>query len=380
MRTVGELALALERIAPRELAEPWDNVGLLAGLDAAPLRGPVVLTIDLSAGVAEEAVGARASAVVAYHPPIFAPLRRLGQGAGTRGEALQRVLAAGMALYSPHTALDAAPGGVTDWLADGVAGAGGEAGPRRVLRPHQSLRPGEELKVVTFLPAEAADGVRAALAGAGAGRIGGYTLCSFAAPGTGTFVGGPGTSPAVGEAGRLERVSELRLEMVCAPGDLLAVLEALRRAHPYEQPGVDVYQVVARPQADVGAGRVVELARPMGAEGIAANLKRHLGVEGVLVARAPGGTGSAERVGVCPGSGFALAEAAARAGCGVYVAGEMKHHDVLACLDLGLSVVLAGHTETERGYLPVLARRLEAELPGVEVVVSGADRSPGRWV
>lgn len=99
-------------------------------------------------------------------------------------------------------------------------------------------------KIVVFVPAEALDRVRDAMAEAGAGAVGDYACCSFAAPGTGTFFGGPGTSPAVGEAGRLERVEEYRLEMVVPAEKAKAVVEAMRAVHPYEEPAYDVYQLV----------------------------------------------------------------------------------------------------------------------------------------
>ena len=99
-------------------------------------------------------------------------------------------------------------------------------------------------KLVVFVPREALDPVREALFGAGAGRIGDYTRCSWYTQGTGTFLGGAGTDPSVGESGREERVAELRLETVY-PVELEAqVIEALRQAHPYEEPAFDLYELL----------------------------------------------------------------------------------------------------------------------------------------
>ena len=95
-----------------------------------------------------------------------------------------------------------------------------------------------------FVPEEALDSTRAAVFEAGAGRIGEYERCSWYAAGTGTFLGGEATDPAVGERGRDERVAELRVETV-VPGDCIAdVVAALRAAHPYEEPAYDVYPLV----------------------------------------------------------------------------------------------------------------------------------------
>jgi hypothetical protein len=99
-------------------------------------------------------------------------------------------------------------------------------------------------KLVVFVPEEALDSVRDALFAAGAGRIGDYTRCSWYTPGTGTFLGGEGTDPTIGERGREERVPELRLETVFPADRHDEVVAALRGAHPYEEPAFDVYELV----------------------------------------------------------------------------------------------------------------------------------------
>jgi hypothetical protein len=99
-------------------------------------------------------------------------------------------------------------------------------------------------KLVVFVPREALDDVREALFAAGAGRIGNYEHCSWYTEGTGTFLGGAGTSPSVGQAGREERVNELRLETVFPAEGQDDVIAALRRAHPYEEPAFDVYELL----------------------------------------------------------------------------------------------------------------------------------------
>jgi hypothetical protein len=98
-------------------------------------------------------------------------------------------------------------------------------------------------KLVVFVPKEALDNVRAALFAAGAGRIGDYERCSWYTAGTGTFLGGEGTDPSVGQAGREQRVAEYRLETVFPADRHEEVVAALRRAHPYEEPAFDVYEL-----------------------------------------------------------------------------------------------------------------------------------------
>jgi len=96
-------------------------------------------------------------------------------------------------------------------------------------------------KLVVFVPADALDAVRDALFAAGAGRIGNYERCSWYTEGTGTFLAGDDTAPTVGEKGREERLPELRLETVFPEERHPEVVEALRSAHPYEEPAFDVY-------------------------------------------------------------------------------------------------------------------------------------------
>ena len=373
-RTVADLVRAMDAIAPPRLAESWDNVGLLLGDPARALDGPALLTIDLTPEVAREAIESGAGAVVSYHPPIFKPITRL-DGSTDRSRALLELVRAGIAVHAPHTALDAAPGGLADWLAD--VGAGPGAAERRAL---EAPSPGgASFKVVVFTPADRADAVRDAMSAAGAGVIGGYTRCSFSSPGEGTFFGSEGTDPAVGERGRLERAPELRLEMVCPAGSLGEAVDAARAAHPYEEPAIDVVPLAPAPETRLGPGRAVTLARPEPAESIARRVAAALGVERVKLA-SPEGAPPVARLGACPGAGASLAGDAIDDGATLYLTGEMSHHEVLAALERGCAVVLAGHTNTERGYLPTLAERLASGDPAIEARVSARDAWPLRFV
>lgn len=375
--TIHDLVRAMESIAPLEFAETWDRVGLLAGDRARPVKGPVLLTIDLSEAVLAEAVKAGCCAVVAYHPPIWDPLTRITD-ATPRQRVILRALEAGIAVYSPHTALDAVAGGVTDWLAEGLSGsdqAGKVAGDCRALSPHARTPATQQVKIVTFVPESALEQVRGAIATAGGGRIGAYELCSFSVAGTGTFLGGEGTKPTVGKPGVVESAAEMRLEMVCARQSLALAVETLRRFHPYEEPAIDVYELAGQPLRGIGAGRRLSLDRPATVAELAQRLKGWIHRDRVRYALA-GEDKPVSFVGVVPGSGASLSKLARREGCEVFVTGEMSHHDVTGALHAGMHVILGNHTSTERGYLPRLASRLEQTLPGLGVIVSREDRDP----
>src|SRR5437016_8283496 len=191
---LSEILSVLEKIAPTRYAESWDNVGLLAGDPAQEITG-AMLTIDYTPEVAREAAGAKCDLIVAYHPPIFDALKRI-----TAGSLVFDAIRRGVAIYSPHTALDVAEGGTNDMLADAVGL--GDRQPLKIIEPKS-----KQHKLIVFVPENALEKVSAALFTAGAGRIGKYTSCSFQSRGEGTFFGEEGTSPAVGQSGKLERAA-----------------------------------------------------------------------------------------------------------------------------------------------------------------------------
>ncbi|HMN95095.1 MAG TPA: Nif3-like dinuclear metal center hexameric protein [Phycisphaerales bacterium] len=373
MPTVGDICAAIESFAPASFAEEWDNVGLLVGSTSWAAER-ILLTIDLTDAVLAEAIAQRVGLVIAYHPLIFKPIVRVTDSAG-KGRIVLGAARAGIAVHSPHTALDASAGGINDWLAEGLG-----TGDVRALTPHEALPKSEECKLVTYCPVDAVDRVRRALSTVGAGKIGNYELCSFEIHGEGTFLGNEESSPALGRRGVLERVREVRLEMVCPRDALGLAVTTLRQFHPYEEPPLEIHQLRPRPQRTIGLGRRLTLDRPAPLAELVERIKGHLGIPAVVVAEGGGAGGGAVGpigiVGICAGSGGSLLDEALAQGCQLFYTGEMGHHDVLKAQERGCSVVLAGHTNTERGFLPRLRDRLAERCPGVEILISREDREP----
>ena len=367
----SDLLRALDHIAPRSLAAEWDNVGLLLGAAAQPCSRALV-AIDLTEAVLDEAIRLKSQAIVLYHPPIFAPLRQLND-ATPRGALLLRAARAGIALLSPHTALDAADGGVNDFLCS-VVGEG-QSVP---LEPAAATTPGQSHRVTVHVPIDHVDAVRAAMARAGAGTIGEYTHCSFEVVGSGTFMPGERARPRVGSRGTLERVTECRLEKVCSAGNLPAVIAAIRASHPYEEPAFTIEALAPVPMPRAGQGRLMRLRAPMTARSIMRALASGLRLRQVELVGDPSQRHAV--LGLCAGSGGELIAGARTQGATLFITGELKHHDRLDAAAHGTSVILCGHTETERPYLRVLARRLQRLLPGLKVTVSKADRPPARML
>lgn len=372
-----------ESFAPLSLAEAWDKVGLQVGSREGEVKR-LFLTIDMTEAVAAEALKKKAGLVLAYHPVIFEPLKSLtDEDAKTR--ALLALVRGDVGVFSPHTALDACEGGINDWLAEGVSGVGFEEFEKKGVKcdPIKPVKGGDGglFKVIVFVPAGEADKVRDAMAAAGAGRLGNYEKCSFELQGTGTFQGNAQSNPTIGKAGVFERVREVRLEMIAMSGVLAGVIAAMRKVHPYEEPAFDVFKedasAVKTSHVKIGQGRVIELPKAISMAELAGRVKRHLGDSGAGLEVSVGAMKKkVKRVGVCAGAGASLMKDAG--GVDVFLTGEMRHHDQMEAAGRGVTVMLAGHTRTERGYLKVLKLRLDKMLKGsgVEVTVSKADREP----
>ncbi len=341
----------VDAVHPESDAEPWDQTGLQVG-DPADEITTVLLALDATEVTVAEARAARAQLLLTHHPLLFRPLGRLTPQTAP-GRVALAAARSGVAVLAAHTNLDAAEQGTTSPILDLL-----DLQHVRPLAP--AAPPGRGVKLVTFVPAEATDGVLAALAGAGAGVIGGYTECAFVVRGTGTFRPGDGARPAVGDVGLRNVVPEDRLEMVVPPEAVADAVAALLSAHPYEEVAYDLVPLAPLPghRSGKGLGRVGRLhgGRPLGevADVLCAGLPApFLRVAGDLAR-------PVQVVAACGGAGDSLVDAALAAGADVYVTGDLRHHVALDALTMGMAVIDAGHAATEAAALPAFAHRLSA--------------------
>ncbi len=366
--TVGDIADFMDRWAPPHLAEDWDRVGLQLGSRDQPV-GRVLLAVDLSSAVVEEALARAADLIVCHHPAIFRPVASLTDSSA-QGRKLLSLARAGVSVFVAHTNLDAAHAHSTSDALARAIGLFADVNP--LVPPAQP----PTLKLVTYVPPTSADTVFAALAEAGAGCIGQYSHCSYRVTGHGTFLPGPGTHPAVGEVGRLETTDETRLETIVPPGALERVLSALHSAHPYEEPAYDVFPLhtSASPARFARRGTLRE---PMSMGDLCRAAASALGAERVGLVGDP--TRRVTCVAVCAGSGGSLVDPMASMGFEAMITGELGHHDALSALDHELSVIMMGHHTTERPILDVARERLIGSFgEGLEATVADGDGDPLR--
>lgn len=337
--TVADLLAELDRRWPFAWAFPWDHVGLAVGDPAAQILG-VYCTLDPTPRSLSAAVAAGCNVLLTHHPAFLEPLSTLVPRAGMPGMPFAAAVA-GVALVNVHTNLDRAPEG-----ADALPLAAG-------LLPGAPLERGsvQVARLVTYVPADSADTVLAAMHGAGAGRVGQYEACSFIATGEGRFTPLPGETPRIGTIGCAARTDEVRIEVVAPRGRAQAVATAARSAHPYLEPVI----LTSEGELSLGAARMGRLCEaPAGATlgSLAVQAAARFGVT-------PRVWGAADKpvrlIATAPGSGRGLVADALAAGADVMLTGELRYHDALDALASGLAVIECGHDATEWPYVPLLA-------------------------
>jgi len=357
----------IEELAPCSLAEGWDNTGLQVGDPRAEVER-VMLALDVNYDVALEAKEKGAGLIVSHHPLLLNPLKSIRPDQ-PGGKLIEYIIKNNMAVYAAHTNLDIAGGGVNSILAEKIG-----------LIETYVLEPvGQEryVKLAVFIPAGHVEEVHQAVSEAGAGWIGNYSHCSFQIAGTGTFRPLSGANPYIGREGKLERVDEVRLETIVPVDRLSSVLQAMLKAHPYEEVAYDLYSL-ENPGPVYGLGRVGCLASPVSFREFAQKVKEVLGLS---AARAGGSLESTvKKVAVCGGAGARLWPAALRAGADTFVTGDIKYHEAQEILAAGLNFIDAGHCGTESVVLPVLQSYLEkCCLSGgldVEIILSEVKTDP----
>lgn len=360
---VRDIIDIMDRIAPPIFAEDWDNVGLLIGDEDRNVER-ILITLDVTGNTVKEAIEKDVDMIISHHPVIFRSLKSLGNNVEDRN-IIYPLIKNDIAVYSAHTNLDKAVDGVDDTLA---ALLGLEE--TRVLIHEKDER---YLKLVVFVPRGYEEKVMQAMGDAGAGWIGNYSHCTFQAKGIGTFKPLEGTDPFIGSQGIIEQVEEVRLETII-PGTIAGdVVVAMIEAHPYEEVAYDLYPLVNAANK-VGLGRVGCLQEVITVHKYAEKIRDILEIENVYVFGDV--NKKVEKVVTCAGAGGDFVQQAVDAGADVFVTGEIKYHESLLALELGLPVIALGHYETEVPAMEKLVERLQTKFNTlqykVEVLSSSA--------
>jgi len=365
---IKDIAVRIEEIIPLKLAQDWDNVGLLIGDSQKDVKN-ILLTIDITRDVVAEAKKLKTDLIISYHPVVWDALKKI-TSEGPTG-VVYDLIRSGIAVFSIHTALDSAVGGVNDGLAEIVGIIDGEPIGDYVANPA-----GDNYKLVVFVPVKSTAKVSNAVFAAGAGAIGNYSHCGFGTEGTGTFLPHEGAKPAIGKKGWLEKVEEIRFETIVPAGKLNDVVAAMKKSHPYETPAFDIFKSHDT-NMPFGLGRIGELAKPIRIPQIIKRIKKVTG------AKAVGLIGDQNRLvrraAVCAGSCGMIINSVIAAKADLYLTGELKHHQALAAQEAGLTCICLSHTVSERFILKKFARQLQKQIKTITISISKKDADPFKW-
>ena len=345
-------------------AEPWDKVGLVCGDPAQDVRR-VLFAVDPVAAVVDEAIDYDADVVVVHHPLFLTPVSSVAAETA-KGAVVHRLLSNGIALFTAHTNADVPPNGVNDAIARTLG-----LEDTRVLAATDG---GGLDKLVVFVPEPDAERLRQAITAAGAGHIGAYDSCTFSSPGEGRFRPLEGANPAIGRLGEVEVVPEVRVESVYPRPLRRQVVDAMRAAHPYEEPAFDLIELAdppggpatgTAPEPTRGHGRLGRLPEPMVLKELATLVADRLPTtaHGVRVAGDP--DREVRTVAVGAGSGESLLDVVRATGADAYVTSDLKHHRAGEYIEEdGPALLDVAHWASEWTWLPLvesLVRQAAAE-------------------
>jgi len=329
---IKDVTQYLESWAPRSYQESYDNAGLITGNASAEVTG-ILLSLDCTEAVVEEAVREGCNLIVAHHPIVFKGLKKLTDGNYVE-RTIIKAIRQDIAIYAIHTNLDSVLTGVNHQIAQKIG-----------LQNVQILLPRKDTltKLTSFIPAENVDEVTAAVHAAGAGQIGKYKNCSFRVDGVGTFQPDENANPHIGERGKQEFVKEVRVEMIFPSFLEDAVMAALRKSHPYEEVAYFLSTLLNDNQ-EVGAGMTGEL--PEALEPIEFLKRLKISMDLNVIRHTKLLEKPVKKIAICGGSGSFLLPQAIKSGADVYISADFKYHEFF---DADGRIIIAdiGHYESE---------------------------------
>ncbi len=356
-----ELTDFLDSSIPLSFQEDYDNSGLQVGDPGMEVKS-VLLALDMTEKVLDEAIASGCNLIITHHPLIFSGIKRL-TGKSTVEKIIVKALKREVAIYSAHTNLDIFNGGVSRKMAEKLG-----------LQNIKALSPlkGRLLKLVTYIPEDHLDSVRNAVFEAGAGVIGNYDSCGFVTMGSGTFRGNEATNPFVGEKGKLHVEREIRFETVFLSHLREKVIRALLNSHPYEEVAYDIYNL-ENDNVDFGLGCTGELAEAISENDFLEKVRDTFGSGGVRYSKLTGNP--VKNIAVCGGAGASLLRDAISSGVDAYVTGDIKYHNYFDA-ESKILLVDAGHYESEKFSAEIIFDLIIKKFPKFAVRFSKTDTNP----
>lgn len=363
MEKIKHLIQYLETIAPPAYQESYDNSGLLTGNAEWPLT-KIMVTLDCTEQVVDEAITNGCNLIVAHHPIIFSGLKKI-TGKNYVERTIIKAIKHDVAIYAIHTNLDNVVEGVN-------AGIAAKIGLQnlKIL----DVKNGGLKKLVIYVPQAHLTSVQEAIFNAGGGKIGNYSECSFFAPGTGTFKGNEQSNAFVGEKHTQHLEAEFRLEVLLPDIYLNQAIQAAKAAHPYEEMAYDIVHL-GNSNPLVGSGMIGELPMELTPEAFLEHLKTSMNLSVIKFTPIDK---PIKKVAICGGAGSFLLQKAIAAQADAFVTADFKYHEYFDA-ENRLMIADIGHYESEIFTINLLADKISEKFPIFAVILSNINTNPIKY-
>lgn len=365
MTTVKDIISHLESIAPLHLQESYDNCGLLTG-NANDRVSNILVTLDCTEEIIDEAVSKNCNLIISHHPIIFTGLKKL-IGSNYIERSVIKALKNDISIYAIHTNLD-------NVLVNGV---NSKIAEKLNLKNIQILRKSQLklAKLVTYVPIEYTEKVRDALFNAGAGNIGNYSNCSFNSNGEGTFKGNDISNPFIGEKNKLHFENETRIETVFPIYLKNKIIDELTKIHPYEEVAYDIY-MLQNENAMTGSGILGELEFELNKNEFLHIIKQNMGAEVIKFTEC--NKSKIKKVAICGGAGsFLLSDAIANE-ADAFITADFKYHEFFNS-ENRIMICDIGHFESEHFTSELIIEIIKNKFPTFAPVFTETNTNPVKY-
>ncbi len=363
----------LTDLAPQNYAYNWDNVGIQAGSLNQKTEN-VLVSLDINKEVLNEAKDKNCNLIISHHPVIFDELKSIHDQTAT-GRIIIDSIKNDITLYSAHTNLDVAQGGLNDYLADLLDINNLEGLSLKERKNYY--------KLVIFGPEKSLEKIRDKVLATDAGQIGNYSKTSFVTKGEGTFQPEKNSNPYLGKEGKMARVNEFRFETIVKEENLNNIINLVKKVHPYEEVAYDIYPLENNfSDMNISLGRIGQLKRNYNLIDYIKKVKEKLNLPYL---RYYGNDDSEiKKVALCSGSGADFISKAKYNGADLYITGDVKYHEAQHAEQLGLNLIDAGHYGTEKVVknllFSYLSKKVSQKNYKVNIIKSELNTNPWKYI
>ncbi|MCC7332322.1 MAG: Nif3-like dinuclear metal center hexameric protein [Flavobacteriales bacterium] len=360
MHRIKDITDLIEEFAPLSYQEDYDNCGLIIGDNNNIVTG-VLISIDVTEDVVNEAVQKKCNLIIAHHPILFGGIKKITKKTYV-GKTIISAIKNDISIYAAHTNVDNVYNGVNYKIAQKIGLIN-----NRILSEKSNILD----KLVVYCPISAAEVVRNSMFESGAGSIGNYSDCSFNSQGQGTFKPNSLANPFVGKTDELHIENELKIEVVVPKHLTQKVIHAMKITHPYEEVAYDIFEL--KNSTTVGSGLVGELKNEVDELQFLTQLKNIFHSNGIRYTNIL--NKKVKKVAVCGGSGSFLIENAIQCNADVFISSDFKYHQFF---DANNKILIAdiGHYESEQFTKEIFYELLTKKIINFAVHLSEINTNP----